>query len=74
MEELSLKLKTELVARLRRNKQNIDEPYLVSRDKKYTRGEIATEIELETEIGINMLTNMIMLAIDITSRHEKSTT
>lgn len=70
MNELSLKLKNEVVRKLTSNEQNLDEVYLSKGGKSYTRRELASEIENETEVGIGILSNMIMLAIDITSRQK----
>jgi len=71
MEKLSLKLKKSLVDKLTRNEHNLDIPYIVRNQKSYTRRTLALEIENETEIGIDTLTSMIMLAIDLTSRHKE---
>lgn len=71
MEDLSLKLKNSLIDKLTRNEQNLDIPYLVRNQKSYTRRELALEIENETEIGIDTLTSMLMLAIDLTARHKE---
>lgn len=71
MNELTLKLKNEVIRSLTNNEQNLDEDYyLVSGDKKYTRRELAAEIENETKFGIKMLSNMVMLAIDLTARQK----
>jgi hypothetical protein len=67
--ELSLKLKAKVVYMLTHNPQNLDKEYLIRKEKVYTRRELAAEIEAETELGIIILTDMIMLAIDISSRH-----
>lgn len=71
MNELTLKLKNSVIDKLTRNEQNLDIPYIVRNQKSYTRRELASEIENETEIGIDTLTSMIILAIDLTSRHKE---
>lgn len=71
MEDLSLKLKKSVINLLTRNEQNLDEEYLVRDNKVYTRREIASEIEKESEFGIGMLSSMIILAIDLTARHKE---
>jgi len=70
MNELTLKLKTEVINRLISNEQNADEPYMFLNNKKYTRRELANEIQSETKEGINLLTNMLILAIDLTARQK----
>lgn len=71
MEDLSLKLKKSVIDKLTRNEQMLDVPYLVRNQKSYTRRELASEIENETEIGIDTLTSMLILAIDLTARHKE---
>lgn len=66
--ELVLKLKTELIRQLIKNKQNMDIPYFIKGDKTYTRQQLANEIENDTPLGIELLTSMLTLAIDITIR------
>ena len=70
MEELAKKLKNEAVNQLTRNEQNLNAPYLMRGDKMYTRKQLATEIENETEVGIEILTGMLILALDITTRQK----
>jgi hypothetical protein len=69
MNELTLKLKNEVVRQLTHNEQNLDVKYLYKENKTYTRRELAAEIEAETTLGIDLLAGMILLAIDISSRH-----
>lgn len=71
MEDLSLKLKKSVIDKLTRNEQMLDVPYLVRNQKSYTRRELASEIENETELGIDTLTSMLILAIDLTARHKE---
>ena len=68
MNELSLKLKNEVVRQLTKNEQNMDEKYLHKGGKVYSRRQLVAEIEAETELGIDMLAGMVLLAIDISSR------
>jgi hypothetical protein len=68
MNELSLKLKDSLVTALTRNPHNLDTPYLIKGDKTYTRSELAAEIKAETPEGIEQLTNILRLALDIMTR------
>lgn len=70
MEELSKKLKAELISQLTRNEQNLNAPYLMRGDKMFTRKTLATEIENETDIGIEILTNILMLAVDLMTRQK----
>ena len=70
MEELSKKLKAELISQLTRNEQNLNLPYLTRGDKMFTRKTLATEIENETDIGIEILTNILMLAVDLMTRQK----
>lgn len=70
MNELSLKLKKEVVRQLTKNEQIMDEKYLYKGGKVYTRKELAVEIEAETEFGIDLLAEMITLAIDISTRQK----
>lgn len=70
MSDLSLKLKTKVIYMLTRNPQNLDVPYLVKKEKSYTRRELSTEIEVESDFGIELLSSMIMLAIDISSKNK----
>lgn len=71
MQELSQKLKKSLIETLVRNEQNIDDPYLFKNNKRWTRREIAKEIENETEFGIDMITSILNLSLDLMSRNNK---
>ena len=70
MEKLVNKLKVDLIEKLTQNKQISDEKYLIVGNKSYTRQDIADEIQNETEFGVDFLTNMLMLAIDLTARQK----
>lgn len=69
MQELSERLKNSLVKSLIRNEQNVDEPYLYSNGKHWTRREISEEIKNETEFGISQMTNIMVLSLDIIARN-----
>jgi hypothetical protein len=68
MNELTLKLKNEVVRQLTKNEQNMNSDYLVKGDKTYSRRQLAAEIENETQFGIEILTSTIVLAMDLTVR------
>lgn len=68
MNTLSLKLKSEIVRQLTKNEQILDEKYLHKGGKVYSRRQLAAEIGAETELGIDILAGMVLLAIDISSR------
>ncbi len=70
MEKLVDKLKVSLIEKLTHNKQISDDKYVVYGNKSYTRQDIADEIQNETEFGVDFLTNMVMLAIDLTARQK----
>lgn len=68
MNELTLKLKNELIRKLTNNEQNLDEVYLHKGTKSYSRRDLANEVENETEFGISLLTDVLMLSLDLTTR------
>ncbi len=68
MDSLTIKLKAEVIKHLTKNEQIIDDKYFYKGEKFYSRRELAAEIESETETGIEILTNMVILAIDLTAR------
>lgn len=45
-----------------------DKKGLVTKGRSYTGNELAKEIEDETELGVKIIANMIMLTIDLVSR------
>lgn len=67
-EYLSLKLKDAMIKRLTANEQTADEDYIMISGDTYSRREIAAEIEAQSEIGIKLLINVIMLSLDIMTR------
>ncbi len=69
MDELTLKLKKSVISELLSNEQLIDEPYLVAKSKKWSRREIAKEIQNETDFGIKQLTNILLLSLDLFARN-----
>ena len=62
------KVKVELIRQLISNDQIADEPYIVFGNKSWTRRELAKEIEGETEVGIEQITNILDFALDIMTR------
>lgn len=70
MQELSQRLKESLVNHLM-DCQDLDEPYLYSNNKKWTKREIAEEIKNETEFGIKNIRNIMILSLDLMSRKKK---
>ncbi|HLO91543.1 MAG TPA: hypothetical protein VK172_10305 [Lentimicrobium sp.] len=70
MDELSLKLKNSVIEFLTKNKENLDQPYLTRGDKQYTKRQLADEIQNETEFGVKLLADMLILAIDLTARQK----
>lgn len=71
MQELSEKLKNQLIENLTK-RHNADEPYLYTGGKSWTRREIAEEIKNETEFGINQMTSLLMLSLDLLARNNSN--
>lgn len=69
MGELTDRLKSNLIKKLTDN-VDLDLPYLTSGENIYTRRQLAEEIEKETEIGLEVLTNSLMLSLDLISRQK----
>jgi len=53
------------------NSDNLNEGYIVSGSRKFTRSELAKEIENQTEVGNNAIKNLILLATDLVLRGKK---
>lgn len=70
MNDLTLKLKQSVISQLTKNEQIVDEKYLTKGSKSYTRRELASEIENETDFGIEFISGMVILAIDLTARQK----
>jgi ribose 5-phosphate isomerase RpiB len=70
MDDLTLKLKQEIVKKLTANEQTINDVYIATNNREYTRNELADEINNETDFGIKFMSNMLQLAIDLTSRQK----
>lgn len=78
MQELSERLKNKLVETLVKNPQNVDEPYIVVHfvengeifSKKLTRRQLSEEIKNETELGVEQMTKLIMLSLDLLAREK----
>ena len=65
---LTNKLKKQLINSLKINDDVMNDPYLTIDEKTYTKKEIINEIQNETEIGIKLITNVLMATIDYMSR------
>ncbi len=65
MNELSNKLKSSLLKSLNKD---LDKPSLIIGNRSFTNRELIFEVESESEIGIKLLTNILMLSIDLLSR------
>lgn len=70
MIDLSLKLKETLITKLLSNEQIVDEPYLYKGNITYTRRMLAYEIENETDVGLETLSSIMMLSLDILTRQK----
>jgi len=66
--ELSLKLKNELINDLMTSPRNLDVEYLHVGMKVYSRRELANEIKNETEFGLEWLATSITVAINIIAK------
>jgi len=65
---LERKLKEATIHRLTFNEQIKDEPYLPKPGKVFIRQDIANEIEAETEVGMEILADMLTLALALMVR------
>lgn len=63
------KLKESIIESLSNGDQN--ETYLVYGGKGYNKGELIEELQNETDFGIHLLNNSIMLAIDLYARNKR---
>lgn len=71
MNDLVLKLKESLVNHLL-SCQDLDSVYVVSRQNgSYTKRQLANEIQNETEFGLKVMTNCLILAIEINNKDGK---
>ena len=48
-----------------------DKPYIFTGRKSFTRQEMAEEITNQTEVGLQMIENIIMLALDLVLRDKE---
>lgn len=62
LERLKLTLINDLVSKCN------GKPYLFINGKNYTRSQLAKELTLETEVGLDTLKKMILLSFDMVSR------
>ena len=71
-DQLSLerKLKEAMIRRLTET-QHKDRPYMVKGRETYTRQQIADEIEAESNFGIEMMTMMLALALQLTNESKE---
>lgn len=70
LNELALKLKNSVISSLN-DKDKLDDGYLVKGDKTYTRRDLIEHITNETEFGMKILADNILLMIDISTRQKK---
>ncbi len=63
-----LKVKTAMVSELLSN-SNLDGHYVTIKAQKWTRRDIAKEIQNETGFGIKQLNNILLLSLDILTRN-----
>ncbi len=69
MADLATRLKESLVKHILSVKlDELDKPYLSSSSGSFSRRELATEIDHETEIGIDMMEKLLFLTIDLLER------
>ena len=66
--DLPMALKKAVIGSLLQDKENVDATYLIKGLRAYTRRELATEVERETKIGNEIVSNMILLALDLAKR------
>ena len=71
-EQLCIKLKLTLIKSLLSNEQIVDEIYLIRGDKSYTRKELAKELEIESEFGLQVMTNILKLSIEMFEKNIKN--
>lgn len=69
METLLTKLKKNIIKHLRQD--DLDIPYLNSGVKTYTRRELIAEIELESNIGSDLISNLVVLTLDLVDRNKE---
>lgn len=67
--ELLDKLKQRLIADLRRQP---DGPYISSGERTWTKDEMIQEVENMTDQGVNLMSGVIMLTIDLIARQKRS--
>lgn len=70
MNELTKKLKDNIIKSLLSNEHNINDSYLLSKGRSWTRSQIAQEIENETEFGIDFMSDMLSLSLDLIARQK----
>lgn len=69
MDLLAKRLKEAIVKNLLNSKQEtLDCHYMTSSAGSFSKRELAFEIENETEVGLRVMENLILLALDLTER------
>lgn len=71
MKNIVLRLKENMISQLTSNVQNMNDPYIVVGNKSYTRLELSEELKNETDFGIKLMSDMVLLALDLTSRKKE---
>jgi len=66
--DLALKLKNGVADNLMNSPRDIDAVYMCQGSKSYSRRDLANEIKNETELGMDLITNMITIVLDKTAR------
>lgn len=66
------KLKSALTKSLIANEDVVDEPYIYSHGKVYSRRELSYELQMETAVGIELIKNVLLLSIDLLARKKES--
>lgn len=52
--------------------RNLDEPYVVRKNIQYNRREVIEAIENDDELGISIISNLIVLALDLFDRDKEN--
>lgn len=73
MNELSNRLKNAIVSDILNKKQNLlDEHYVTSSQGSFTRRELAEEIKNETEVGMQVVEDILKLTLDLLHRQKET--
>jgi hypothetical protein len=72
MEELSKRLKRAMINTILNKKQtDLDGSYMTTSQGTFSRNELASEIENETVVGVQLLSNIISLSIHLLEREKE---